>query len=210
LMVDEAHSFGVLGPTGLGIREHFGLSGTDVDLWMGTLSKSLASCGGWIGGTQVLVDFLRYSSGGFIYSAGTTPANAQAALSALRRLRQEPERVAALHENARTFFRLCGERELNTGYASGASAIIPVIVGDSGETLMLAQRLYDAGINVSPIVHPAVAETASRLRFFVSSLHRIDQLEYTADTIAAKWKLVRAEIRRRRNLLGGGRTTRPS
>jgi 8-amino-7-oxononanoate synthase len=203
LMVDEAHSFGVLGPRGLGVREHFGVAGGDVDLWMGTLSKSLASCGGWIAGSQAMIELLRYSAGGFVYSAGMTPANTQAALSALRLMAAEPERVARLQENARTFHRLCRERGLDTGNATGATAIVPIIIANSGETLMLAQRLYDAGVNVSPIVHPAVAEDATRLRFFVSALHQPEQLERAAATIAAKWREVKNELQRRRQLFGG-------
>ena len=77
LMVDEAHSFGICGPTGCGLAEHFDLEVGEVDLWMGTLSKSLASCGGWIAGSKSLVNYLRYTAPGFVYSAGITPANAQ-------------------------------------------------------------------------------------------------------------------------------------
>ena len=96
LMVDEAHSLGVLGRSGAGLREHFGVDGTDVDIWMGTLSKTLASCGGYIAGEHALVEYLKYSAPGFLYSVGMPPPAAAAALAALRVMRSEPERVARL------------------------------------------------------------------------------------------------------------------
>jgi len=95
-MIDEAHSFGVLGECGFGIGEHFGVAGADVDIWMGTLSKALASCGGYIAGSRALVQYLKYTTPGFLYSVGLSPADAAAALAAVRLLHAEPERVARL------------------------------------------------------------------------------------------------------------------
>ena len=97
LMVDEAHSIGVLGKRGRGIAEHFAVNPADVDLWMGTLSKSLASCGGYIAGCRALIEYLKYTAPGFVYSVGMTPANAAAALAATRLLMAEPQRVTRLH-----------------------------------------------------------------------------------------------------------------
>ena len=129
-MVDEAHSAGVLGPHGRGIGEYFGVNPQDVDLWMGTLSKSFGSCGGYIAGCRAVVEYLKYTAPGFVYSVGISPANAAAALAAIRLLKDEPERVAWLHERARLFLTLAQSRGLNTGLSKD-SPIVPVILGDS-------------------------------------------------------------------------------
>ncbi|MEO7359695.1 MAG: aminotransferase class I/II-fold pyridoxal phosphate-dependent enzyme, partial [Gemmatimonadaceae bacterium] len=138
LMVDEAHSLGVLGKTGRGIAEHAGANPKDVDIWMGTLSKSLASCGGYIAGNRALVEYLKYTSPGFVYSVGITPSNAAAALAALRVLVAEPSRVQKLQANAATFLRACREAGFDTG-ASHHTPIIPIIVGDSLRAMKLAE-----------------------------------------------------------------------
>lgn len=183
LMVDEAHSFGVLGARGLGIGEHSGVAGSAVDLWMGTLSKSLASCGGWIAGTEPLITWLRYSTPGFVFTAGLTPANAQAALSAVRLLRAEPERVRRLRANAALFRSLLVERDVDTGAWCGESAVVPVMTGGSAAALDLAHRLFLDGIDVQPILYPAVPEDGARLRFFLSQGHEPAHLRRTADLI---------------------------
>ena len=180
LMIDEAHSFGVIGETGKGVREHFGVSGSEVDIWMGTLSKSLASCGGWIGGSQELLTWLRYSVGGFVFSAGMTPANSVAALSSLKCLLEEPWRPQKLQSNARFFYERLKEHGLDTGPSSGQSAVVPVVTGNSLAAMKLSQRMIDDGINVQPIVYPAVPDDAARLRFFLSSTHSEAQLAHTA------------------------------
>ncbi|MFL5607735.1 MAG: aminotransferase class I/II-fold pyridoxal phosphate-dependent enzyme, partial [Gemmatimonadaceae bacterium] len=113
LMVDEAHSLGVLGDHGRGIAEHAGVDPRRVDIWMGTLSKSLASCGGYIAGSSALVEYLKYTSPGFVFSVGMTPGNAAAALAALHKLEREPERVARLHDRASLFLSLCHEAGFN-------------------------------------------------------------------------------------------------
>ena len=195
LMVDEAHSFGVIGATGKGASEHYGIEGSQVDLWMGTLSKSLASCGGWISGSKDLITYLRYTAPGFVYSAGITPANAQAALSALKLMLQEPERVEKLQDNARFFHSCLTERGLDTGPAKGGSGVIPVVTGNSMHALVLSQRLGDAGINVQPIMFPAVADDAARLRFFLSSTHSHDQLAWTAEQVDLTLAKVREEFK---------------
>src|SRR5262245_4346182 len=157
-MVDEAHSIGVLGATGRGLAEHAGISARAVDLWMGTLSKSLASVGGYIGARHEIIEYLKYTAPGFVFSVGMAPAAAAAALEALRILRREPERVARLHENARLFLRLARERGLNTGSSQG-TPIVPIIVGDSVRAVRLSQQLLERDINVHPMVAPAVGET---------------------------------------------------
>jgi 8-amino-7-oxononanoate synthase len=175
LMVDEAHSLGVLGAHGRGIAEHAGVDPRLVDIWMGTLSKSLASCGGYIAGSPQLVEYLKYTSPGFVYSVGIPPSNAAAALAALRKLEAEPERVAALHHRASRFLALCAEAGLNTG-ASANTPVIPVIVGDSLRAARLSAMLFADGINVQPMVAPAVAEDQARLRFFIASTHTEEEL----------------------------------
>jgi 8-amino-7-oxononanoate synthase len=183
LMVDEAHSAGVLGPHGRGIGEHFGVNPQDVDLWMGTLSKSFGSCGGYIAGDRAMVEYLKYTAPGFVYSVGISPANAAAALAAIRLLTDEPERIAVLHERARLFLALARERGLNTGL-SHDSPIVPVILGDSLHCLRLSQAMFDRGINVQPILYPAVEERAARLRFFITAGHTEEQIRHAIDVTA--------------------------
>ena len=188
LMVDEAHSIGVLGATGRGLAEHAGVSPRAVDLWMGTLSKSLASVGGYIGARREIVEYLKYTAPGFVYSVGMAPGNAAAALEALRLLRREPERVRQLQENARLFLALAKGRGLNTG-SSANTPIVPVITGESVQAVRLSQQLLHKGINVQPMVAPAVSESAARLRFFLSSAHTGEQLRSTVDAVASLLKV---------------------
>ena len=178
LMVDEAHSIGVMGPRGRGIGEHFGVNPADVDLWMGTLSKALGSCGGYIAGSKTLVRWLKYTVPGFVYSVGLPPAAAGASLGAMRLLQRQPERVAKLHANARLFLQLAREAGLDTG-PSGGSAIVPIILGNSMNSLRLSRALFARGISVQPILYPAVEERAARLRFFITSSHTPDQIRRT-------------------------------
>jgi 7-keto-8-aminopelargonate synthetase-like enzyme len=156
-----------------------------VDLWMGTLSKSLASCGGFVAGSKVAIEYLRYTTPGFIYSVGISPANTAAALAALRKLEREPERVATLQGNARRFLELCRERGAPVGSSSG-SAVVPCIVGASDDAFRLSQALFERGIHAQPIVPPAVEEGQARLRFFVTSQHSDEQLVRTADALAGE------------------------
>ncbi|MCE9592176.1 MAG: aminotransferase class I/II-fold pyridoxal phosphate-dependent enzyme [Planctomycetes bacterium] len=183
LLVDEAHSLGTMGPTGRGIGEHWGVARTDVDLWMGTLSKSLASCGGYIAGSTELVEYLGYTAPGFVYSVGLSPPNAAAALAALTVLRAQPQRVSKLRGLAALFLTLAKERGLDIGL-SDSTPVIPVIVGNSVKSLRLARALFDRGINVQPILHPAVPEHAARLRFFITTNHSETQVRDAVTAIA--------------------------
>jgi 8-amino-7-oxononanoate synthase len=180
LMVDEAHSIGVLGRHGGGSGEQFGVNPADVDLWMGTLSKAFGSCGGYIAGSATLVRWLKYTVPGFVYSIGLPPAAAGAALGALRVLDREPERVERLHANAKLFLQLAREAGLDTG-SSGGSAIVPVILGSSINALRLSRALFARGINVQPILYPAVEERAARLRFFITCRHTPEQIYRTIE-----------------------------
>ena len=183
LMVDEAHSLGVLGARGGGLREHFGVAGRDVDLWMGTLSKTLAGCGGYIAGERALVEHLKYAAPGFVYSVGIAPSLAAAALAALRILQREPERVLRLRERARCFLALARERGIDTGLSQG-HAIVPAIIGASLQAVRVSNLLFEAGINVQPVTYPAVPESAARLRFFLCSTHGEAQIREAVDALA--------------------------
>jgi len=189
LMVDEAHSIGTMGPHGRGIGEHYQVDPRDVDIWMGTLSKSFGSCGGYIAGCQELVEYLKYTAPGFVYSVGLSPPNCAAALAALRVLEEEPDRVARLQANARLFLRLAQERGLNTGF-SNETAVVPVIIGNSLHALRLSRALFERGINVQPILYPAVEEQASRLRFFITCLHSDEQIRHTVEEVATQLRRI--------------------
>ncbi|MGO3276141.1 aminotransferase class I/II-fold pyridoxal phosphate-dependent enzyme [Halomonas sp.] len=183
LMVDEAHSFGVMGDTGLGLREYFDIDSRDVDIWMGTMSKSMAGCGGYIAGSKPLVEMLRYLAPGFLYSVGMPAQVAAPSLMALELLQQEPERVQRLHSISRYFLEQAKARGLDTGKSIGA-AVVPVIIGSSAAAARLSHGLLAEHINVQPILHPAVPEKSARLRFFLSCDHTRSQVDQTLDALA--------------------------
>ncbi len=183
LMVDEAHGLGVLGATGLGSFEACGVAPRDVDIWMGTMSKTLSGCGGYITGCQALVEYLKCMSGGFIYSVGLPPPLAAASLACLQILHREPERVRRLQRNSALFWTQAKARKLDVGLSCG-SAVIPVVLGSSLAAVTLSQLLFDRGINVQPIIHPAVPERNARLRFFLSSEHTPEQIMTTVHALS--------------------------
>ena len=182
LMVDEAHSMGTMGRTGHGISEHFALNPHDVDIWMGTLSKSMASCGGYIAGPSALVEYLRYTAPGFVFSVGLPPSSAAAALASMDVLEQEPGRVETLRQRSKLFLSLARDAGLDTG-DSGGTPVIPVITGNSMVALRLSHRMSSDGVNVQPILYPAVDESSARLRFFMTSVHSEDQIRYTVQRV---------------------------
>ena len=155
LFIDEAHSMGVVGSTGRGVAEHYGVAPEDVDFWMTTLSKTFASCGGVVAASAEVIDYLRYTTPGFLYSVGMSPPNAAAAL----------------------------EAGLDTGHCEGF-AVIPVITRSSEKALRMSNQLFVQGINVQPVLHPAVAESESRLRFFITSEHSSEQIDTTVEALA--------------------------
>lgn len=162
LLVDEAHALGVIGPTGRGVHEHFGVAADAVDVWTGSLSKAVPSNGGFLAGRRDLILYLQHAAAPFWFSAALAPAAAGAALEALRVARREPDRLAALRRNTDALRAGLRERGFDTGEA--ASAIVPVLVGDEVTTWRLARRLFDEGVLVSAVVHPAVRRGAARLR----------------------------------------------
>jgi 8-amino-7-oxononanoate synthase len=192
LMVDEAHSLGVLGPRGFGLADHAGVDPGEVDIWMGTLSKTLVSCGGYIAGRQDLVDYLKRMAPGFVFSVGMAPPAAAAALAAVEILEQEPERVRRLNQRAALFLKLARDGGLDVGGSVGA-AIIPIITGSSIAAARLSQALFERGINVQPILYPAVPERAARLRFFLTAEHSETQVREAVAVLLEEHRAVAAE-----------------
>lgn len=182
LMVDEAHALGVLGETGKGLHEHYGVAGADVDIWMGTLSKTLASCGGYIAGERALIEHLKYAAPGFVYSVGIPPMAAAAALAALQIMQNEPERVQRLQERGQYFLKRARDCGIDTGLSQGY-AVTPAIIGSSLKAAKISNWLYERSYNVLPIVYPAVEEKAARLRFFISCAHTEQQMEQVLSTL---------------------------
>jgi 8-amino-7-oxononanoate synthase len=183
LMVDEAHSLGVLGATGRGIREYYGVNPADVDLWMSTLSKSLCGCGGMIAGSSELVECLKYGSPGFVFSVGMPPVVAVACTTALSIIKREPERVRAIQHISKFFLEYARGKGLDTGTAQGY-AVVPIIVGNSFDAGCLALSLMEHRIYAMPITFPAVKEGTARVRFFLSAAHTEDHIRHTLDLVA--------------------------
>ena len=130
-----------------------------------------------------MVEYLKYTAPGFVYSVGLSPSNCAAALASLRVLEQEPERVARVQANSRMFLRLAKQRGLNTGMSNN-TPVVPIIIGNSMHALHLSRALFDRGINVQPILYPAVEEEKARLRFFITNMHTEAQIRETVDAIA--------------------------
>ncbi|MBI4006312.1 MAG: aminotransferase class I/II-fold pyridoxal phosphate-dependent enzyme [Gammaproteobacteria bacterium] len=183
LMIDEAHSLGVIGETGGGVGEYFSIDRKNVDIWMGSLSKTFASCGGFIAGNQALIEYMKFSTPGFIFSVGLSPPDAAAALAAFEIIQREPERVKRLHKNTLLFLELAKQHGLDTGLNSG-TPIVPIVIGNAISCMQLSQRLFDLGIHVQPIIYPAVMQNDARLRFFITSMHTEDQIRYTVSMLA--------------------------
>ncbi|WYP27873.1 aminotransferase class I/II-fold pyridoxal phosphate-dependent enzyme [Alkalihalobacillus sp. FSL W8-0930] len=182
LMVDEAHSIGTIGRGGRGITSYYGIDPTNVDVLMGSMSKSLNSCGGYIAGNKSLITFLRYNLPGFVFSVGMTPANAAAAQASLDEIQRKPELVEKLLQNADYFLGKLVDLGVDTGLSKN-SPVVPLIVGDSEKALWFAEKLYEQGVNAMPIIYPAVKETESRIRFFMSAIHTKEDLDYTVEVI---------------------------
>ena len=183
LYIDEAHSIGVLGLHGRGVSEHFSFDPRQVDVWMGTLSKGLGAIGGYIGGTDVLIEYLKYTTPSFVFSGALNPCEAAAAKASLQLLEDEPDRVGRLAENAKRFLSRARAYGLNTGMSRG-TPIVPVILGNSVNALRASAGLKERGFIVPPIMHPAVEEAAARLRFFITSVHTDSQIDGAVDALA--------------------------
>lgn len=184
LMMDDAHALGVLGKRGRGLFEHQNVDPSGVDLWFGTLSKTLVGCGGYVAGSAVVVDLLKCHAPGFVYSVGMPASNAAASAKALEIMNREPERVTRLQANSQLFLRYAREKGLDTGDAWGY-AVIPVIVGETARTLVLSEFLKARGFNAFPILPPGVPEKSSRLRFFINATHTEEQIKAGIDAAAS-------------------------
>lgn len=195
LMVDEAHSFGVLGERGLGLREHYDIAARDVDIWMGTMSKTLSGCGGYIAGCKELVSMLRYFAPGFLYSVGMPAQVAAPSLKILELLQGDDarQRIARLHDVSGYFLKRARALGLDVGDSLGV-AVVPVILGSSLVAARLSNQLFEAGFNVQPILHPAVPEKSARLRFFLSCEHTEAQVDAVLDTLMQQLSKIRAGL----------------
>lgn len=176
LMVDDAHGLGVLGARGLGVFEAQGIDPGAIDVWLGTLSKALVSCGGYVAGSRAAIDLLKHHAPGLVYSVGMPAPAAAAAKTALELMLREPDRVVRLQENARLFHARAKAVGLDVGASAGA-AVAPVLVGETLRALALAERLLARGINAFPIIPPGVPDGSARLRFFINADHTPEQIE---------------------------------
>jgi glycine C-acetyltransferase len=186
LMIDEAHSLGVLGETGHGIEEHFNLPPESVDIKMGTLSKTIPSAGGYVAGNEELITFLKHEARGFIFSAAVPPPSAAAAKVAFDVIEDEPWRTRKIQENYHRFADRLHAAGFNLLYTE--TAIVPVICGSTEQGALLANYCQRHGIFVQAIVAPVVPEGLARLRACVSAAHTMEDIEYCANTIIAGGK----------------------
>lgn len=180
LMIDEAHSVGVLGKTGTGIEEHFGM-GDVIDIKMGTLSKTIPSVGGYVAGKKELIDFLRHGSRAYIFSAALPPAQAAAANEAFKIILDEPERLDRLNANTQQF--IGGLKSMGFDTLLTETAIVPVLCGADENAFELTKRCQEQDVFVLPVVSPAVQEGLSRLRATVTAAHDPADIEQAMDVI---------------------------
>ena len=185
VMVDEAHSIGVFGKGGRGTADHFGVT-KDVDLIMGTFSKSLASLGGFIATDKEITNYLRHHSRSYIFTASITPASTAAALAAIDILEKEPERQEHLWEI--THFALDGLKEMGCEIGNTSTPIIPLFIRDNFKTFTVTRDLLNEGIFVNPVVSPAVAPQDTLIRFSLMSTHTKDQVAHALEKIQKVFK----------------------
>ncbi|WP_037361310.1 aminotransferase class I/II-fold pyridoxal phosphate-dependent enzyme [Asinibacterium sp. OR53] len=174
LMVDDAHSIGVLGESGRGTADHFGLT-DQVDIIMGTFSKSLASVGGFVASTREMINYLKHHSRALIFSASIPPSAAAAAMAALEIIQAEPERQEALRDNTAYMAKMLDQLGFDTHCSM--TPIIPIYIRDNRLTFEFTQRLFDRGIFVNPVVSPAVRSDAAMVRMSVMATHTRRQLD---------------------------------
>ena len=185
VMVDEAHGIGVFGRQGRGTCDQFGVS-QDVDLIMGTFSKSFASIGGFIAADESIINYLRHHSRSYIFSASNTPAATAAANAALDIMLNEPERIQHLWDL--THYALDGFRQMGCEIGNTSTPIIPLFIRDNDLTFLIVKELFEAGIFVNPVVAPAVASEDTLIRFSLMATHTKEQLDYALETIHKVFK----------------------
>ncbi|NLI22698.1 MAG: aminotransferase class I/II-fold pyridoxal phosphate-dependent enzyme [Clostridiales bacterium] len=184
LMVDEAHSACVIGETGGGVDEYFGLEPTDIDIKMGTLSKGLGACGGYLAGSRAIIEYMRYNLPGFVFSVGISPPLAAATLESVRQLRHNPQIMADMRRNIDCFVAEAKKRNLDICLA-GHTAVVPVLIGRDEDAFLLSNKLRERGVFVPPAVYPAVPKNKARLRFCVISEHKPEQIVEALDKLVA-------------------------
>jgi 8-amino-7-oxononanoate synthase len=182
LALDDAHSLGVLGPKGDGTAAHFGLT-DEVDLIAGTFSKSLASIGGFVAGTESVIHFLKHHSRPMIFTASLPPSNTAGVLAALELMQTEPERRESLWANTRRFHE--GMRSLGYDIGETETPIIPVLIGPMDTTFVFWRKLFDAGVFTNPVMPPAVPPSQCRLRTSLMATHTFEQIDFCLDQFAS-------------------------
>ncbi|HEY8124982.1 MAG TPA: aminotransferase class I/II-fold pyridoxal phosphate-dependent enzyme [Methylocystis sp.] len=182
LLVDEAHSLGVLGDTGRGLAEHQGVDPARIDLIVGTMSKTLASCGGYVCAKKQVIEWLRYTLPGFVYSVGLSPVILAAARTALRLMQEETWRIAKLADNAELFRTVAHEAGFSTGPAIGRG-VVPILFSSDVETMWASQHLLENGYYVPPVVRIGVPKDGPRLRFFFSANHTEAEIRGVIQTL---------------------------
>jgi glycine C-acetyltransferase len=187
LMVDEAHSVGVLGATGRGIEEHFDMKGA-IDIKMGTLSKTIPSVGGYIAGSKDLINYLRHTTRAYIFSAALPPAQAAAAKAAFDVILDEPWRVDKLRANGTQFIEGLKARGFDT--MATETAIVPVLCGDDDLAYRVTSGSQHRDVFVLPVVSPAVPPGLARLRATVTAAHEPEEIEHAMNIIAEVGKIV--------------------
>lgn len=185
IMVDEAHGLGVLGRQGRGTCDHFGVT-KDVDLIMGTFSKSLAAIGGFIASDSSVINYLRHNSRSYIFSASNTPAATAAAREALHILKSEPERIQHLWDV--TNYSLKCFRELGFEIGHTSTPIIPLYVRDMDKTFMVTKMLFDEGVFVNPVVPPACSPNDTLIRFSLMATHTKEQVDIAIEKLVKCYK----------------------
>lgn len=181
LMIDEAHSVGVLGETGRGIEEHYGTPGV-IDIKMGTLSKTIPSVGGYVAGRTDIIKFLRHQARGYVFSAALPPAQAAAAMESFKVIQDEPWRIQTLRENTRLFIDGLKERGFDT--LRSETAIVPILCGSDDRAFRVAREAHRENVFVLPVVSPAVPDGLARLRATVTAAHSTHQIEHAMDVFA--------------------------
>lgn len=184
LLLDEAHSYGVLGETGRGLSEHFGIDPQRIEIAVGTLSKSFGASGGFIAADAKVIEWLKFTLPGFVYSVGLAPSTVASARAALGLLKSEPQRVARLRKNSRMFLEMAQEAGLDTGDAIG-EAVVPVLFDGPEECVFVAGVLLEQGIYAPPVVHVGIPKDAPRVRCFISAKHDQKDFERTVHAIVA-------------------------
>jgi 8-amino-7-oxononanoate synthase len=185
IMVDDAHSLGVIGHLGAGTASHFGLT-KDVDLIMGTFSKSLASLGGFIAADFATIDYLKHRARALMFSASMTPGSVASVIAALDIIESEPERIEKLWDNTRYAMKLLVEEGFDLGPTE--SPILPIYVRDNLKTFMVTKQLQNDGIFVNPVVSPAVPSDSSLLRFSLMATHTFAQIDEAVEKLSKAFK----------------------